>query len=124
MNEEAGTAKNTITEKLAADVQKYIELRLKFYKLDGLEKTASASAFTLALAIIIMLLTSLVFFLNILGAVMIAEHYGSWTIGFSALILFYVVLTILCIIFWKRFYNLFLNFFLSFMLNDKDLKDE
>lgn len=124
MNEEAGTAKNTITEKLAADVQKYIELRLKFYKLDGLEKTASASAFTLALAIIIMLLTSLVFFLNILGAVMIAEYYGSWTIGFSALILFYVVLTILCIIFWKRFYNLFLNFFLSFMLNDKDLKDE
>ncbi|MGB1243212.1 MAG: hypothetical protein ACPG49_11865 [Chitinophagales bacterium] len=124
MKEEAGTGKNTITEKLAADVQKYIELRLKFYKLDGLEKTASASAFSLALAIIIMLLTSLVFFLNILGAVMIAEYYDSWTIGFSALILFYVVLTILCIIFWKRFYNLFFNFFLSFMMNPKDLEDE
>ncbi|MGB0929359.1 MAG: hypothetical protein ACPGVB_01195 [Chitinophagales bacterium] len=124
MKEEAGTAKNTITEKLAADVQKYIELRLKFYKLDGLEKTASASAFSLALAIIIMLLTSLLFFLNILGAVMIAEYYDSWTIGFSALILFYVVLTILCIIFWKRFYNLFFNFFLSFMMNPKDLEDE
>ncbi|MEZ4886326.1 MAG: hypothetical protein R3E32_16440 [Chitinophagales bacterium] len=124
MKEEAGTENKAITEKLAADVQRYIELRLKFYKLDGLEKTASASAFSLALAIIIMLLTSLVFFLNILGAVMIAEHYGSWTLGFSVLLLFYVVITILCIVFWKRFYNLFFNFFLSFVLKDKDLKDE
>ena len=32
MNEEAGTVKNAITDKLAADVQKYIELRLKFSK--------------------------------------------------------------------------------------------
>jgi len=124
MKDEAGTSKNTVTEKLAADVQRYIELRLKFYKLDGLEKTASASAFSLALAIIIMLLTSMLFFLNILGAVMIAEYYGSWTLGFSALILFYAVLTILCIIFWKKFYNLFFNFFLSFIVNDKDLEDE
>ena len=124
MKGEAETGKNKITEQLVEDVKKYIELRLKYYKLDGLEKTASASAFSLALAIIIMLLTSLLFFLNILFAVMIAEYYGSWTLGFSVLILFYAVLTFLCIIFWKKFYNLFFNFFLSFILNQKDLEDE
>lgn len=124
MKEEADTVKDTMTKQLMADVQKYIELRLKFYKLDGLEKTASASAFSLALAIIIMLLTSMLFFLNILLAVMIAEYYGSWTLGFSILILVYAVLTFLCVIFWRRFYNLFFNFFLSFVVNDKDLDDE
>ncbi len=124
MKEEADTVKDTTTKQLMADVQKYIELRLKFYKLDGLEKTAAASAFSLALAIIIMLLTSMLFFLNILLAVMIAEYYGSWTLGFSVLILFYAVLTFLCVIFWRRFYNLFFNFFLSFVVNDKDLDDE
>lgn len=109
-----------VAEQLIKDVQKYVELRLEYYRISGMEKAASTTSFII-LAVIVTLLAFFTFlFANIFIAVFIAHVFQSAPLGFGIFAGAYLLFTLLILLFWKRIKRFIDHRFYAFILESID----
>jgi len=113
-----------VAEQLVKDVQKYIELRLEYYRISGMEKAASTTSFII-LAVIVVLLAFFTFiFANIFVAVLIAHLFKSAPLGFGIFAGVYLLFTVLILLFWNRIKRFIDHRFFAFILESIDEDSE
>jgi len=91
-----------ISERLLNNIRTYIELRMEYYRLDILEKMASATAFIVSVLIVSLILLFAFIFINVAIAFMLSDWLGSLRKGFGIFAIFYCFLAILVIAFRKK----------------------
>jgi len=110
------TGNLSAAEQLIKDVHKYVELRLEYYRISGLEKAASTSSFILLSVIIILFLFFTFLFANIFVAILIAHVFQSLPLGFGIFAGSYLLFTLIIILFWKRIKRFIDHRFFAFIL--------
>lgn len=108
------------TEQLVKDVQKYVELRLEYYRISGMEKAASTTSFIILSVIVILLAFFTFLFVNIFVAVLIAHMFKSAPMGFGIFAGVYFLFTLCILLFWKRIKRFIDNQFFAFILESLD----
>ncbi|QQS30107.1 MAG: hypothetical protein IPM47_03920 [Sphingobacteriales bacterium] len=110
------TGNLSAAEQLLKDIQKYVELRLEYYRISGLERAASTSSFILLSLIIILFLFFTFLFANIFVAILIAHTFQSLPLGFGIFAGSYLFFTLIIILFWKRIKRFIDHRFFAFIL--------
>lgn len=107
-------------EQLVKDVQKYVELRLEYYRISGMEKAASTTSFIILSVIVILLAFFTFLFANIFVAVLIAHLFKSAPLGFGIFAGVYLLFTLFILLFWKRLKRFIDHQFFAFILESLD----
>ncbi len=113
---------NTV-EKLSKDLQKYVELRLQYQKLNSIEKASSSASFAVYAIVLSLILFFSFLFLNIFIAVCIA-YYTTPPIGFGIFLMLYLITIIFLLIFRKSFQRFVNNRLLAIVLDNLDQDEE
>ncbi|GEM_PF-2138528 len=111
-------------EKLVSDLHKYVELRLEYYRISGMEKAASTTSFILLAVIVILLLFFTFLFANIFVAVLIAHAFESLPLGFGIFAGSYLLFTLLIVLFWKRIKRFIDHRFFAFILESIEEQED
>lgn len=109
-----------VVEKLTEEVKKYIGLQATYYRISGLEKAASATAFATMAIVVSMLLFFAFIFFNIFIAVCTAYIFSSMVLGFGLFAGGYVLFTLLMIVCWKQLQRFIYNRFVNAILETID----
>ena len=102
MSEKATKDSDILSERLAENVRKYIALRMEVLRLEALEKTAWVASFLVSMFVVLFILFFSFIFVNVAIAFVLADFFGSLTIGFGIFGIFYFILALLVIIYRKK----------------------
>ena len=114
----------SLIENLVGDVKKYLDLKLDYYKLEGLEKTASVAAITIVLIILILTAFFGLIFFNVWLAVLLSHYFDSFVKGFSVFMGAYVILALIVIILFKPLSRMLFRLFTRIILNAVDSNEK